>query len=193
MNTAKPSFFTLLNAESALLEVKFHAKKLLKSCLANDPESLAKVGAYCKKVGIEPSELQLKHCQLLLSRQIGFNDFNHCQRVLTASTSDKMSNDNFDEGLGEKLCLDLGGLFHFRRCDTLLNHWFTDLTEAQAFSATDPKLLLLPFKRQFFVVNRDDYLGLLEIQGLTAEPPSNNEAFYAQLALELVKYKLKAV
>ncbi|QYJ77401.1 hypothetical protein [Shewanella acanthi] len=105
-----------------------------------------------------------------------------------------MSNDNFVEDLSEDLCLDLGGVFHFRRCDTLLNHWFTDLTEAQAFSATDPKLLLLPFKRQFFVVNRDDYLGLLEIQGLTAaNAPSNTEAFYAQLALELVKYKLKAI
>ncbi len=183
MNTPAPSFFTSFEADTALLEVKFHAKKLLKSCLAQDPNALAQIKAFCDKLNLEPTELQLKHCQLFIARQIGFTDFNQCQRVLSGKAL-----------LGE----DLGGLFHFRRCDTLLNHWFTNVDEAKDYCLANSGSLLLPFKKQFFVVNRADYLGLLDRQGddgldINQSTLLQKRHLPPELALELVKYKLKSM
>ncbi|MEL4390177.1 hypothetical protein ACE02U_16950 [Shewanella xiamenensis] len=168
-------------AARALTEVKILAKKRLKACHAGDAMALDKFAPLMNKQGFTQQDIQLKHCQSLLARELGFTDFNHCQRVLSGQAH-----------IGE----DLGTLFHSRRCDTLLNHWFSGFDEAQAFLQQSPQMVLLPYKKQFFVVNGPDYLDAL---GLKLSDPAciystwvGNETVpaYEAFALSLIRHKL---
>ncbi|MFB2802259.1 hypothetical protein [Shewanella seohaensis] len=168
-------------APRVLTEVKILAKKHLKACQAGDAVALDKLAPLMTKQGLTQQNIQLKHCQSLLARELGFTDFNHCQRVLSGQAQ-----------IGE----DLGTLFHSRRCDTLLNHWFCGFDEAQAFLKQSPQMVLLPYKNQFFVVNGADYLDAL---GLKLSDPasidciwvgSETVAAYEDFALSLIRHKL---
>ena len=168
-------------APSALTEVKILAKKQLKTCQAGDTLALQKFASLMDKQGFDQNNIQLKHCQGILARELGFTDFNHCQRVLSGQAQ-----------IGE----DLGALFHNRRCDTLLNHWFSRFDEAQFFLKQTPNMVLLPFKKQFFAVNGPDYIEAL---GLTLSDPeciytcwvgAEDNAAFELFALALIKYKL---
>lgn len=168
-------------APRALTEVKILAKKHLKACQTGDTVALDKLASLMNKHGLTLQDIQLKHCQSLLARELGFTDFNHCQRVLSGQAQ-----------IGE----DLGTLFHSRRCDTLLNHWFSGFDEAQAFLQQSPQMVLLPYKKQFFVVNGADYLDAL---GLKLSNPasidciwvgSETVAAYEAFALSLIRHKL---
>ncbi|MFB2727191.1 hypothetical protein ACE02H_06940 [Shewanella mangrovisoli] len=168
-------------APRALTEVKILAKKHLKACQAGDDVALDKLASLMNKQGLTQQDIQLKHCQAVLARELGFTDFNHCQRVLSGQAL-----------IGE----DLGTLFHNRRCDTLLNHWFSSFDEAQAFLKQAPQMVLLPYKKQFFVVNGPDYLDAL---GLVLNDPdciyctwmgSETVPAYETFALTLIRHKL---
>ncbi|MDH1470399.1 hypothetical protein [Shewanella sp. GD03713] len=168
-------------APRALTEVKILAKKHLKACQAGDAVALDKFAPLMNKQGLTLQDIQLKHCQSLLARELGFTDFNHCQRVLSGQAQ-----------IGE----DLGTLFHSRRCDSLLNHWFSGFDEAQAFLQQSPQMVLLPYKKQFFVVNGADYLDAL---GLKLSNPasiycisvgSETVAAYEAFSLSLIRHKL---
>ncbi|MFV0594438.1 hypothetical protein [Shewanella sp.] len=168
-------------APRALTEVKILAKKHLKACQAGDIVALDKLASLMNKQDLTQQDIQLKHCQSLLARELGFTDFNHCQRVLSGQAL-----------IGE----DLGTLFHNRRCDTLLNHWFSCFDEALAFLEQAPRMVLLPYKKQFFAVNGPDYLDAL---GLILNDPDciyctwvGSEAVpaYEAFALSLIRHKL---
>ncbi len=168
-------------APRALTEVKILAKKRLKACQAGDAVALDKLASLMNKQGLTQQDIQLKHCQAVLARELGFTDFNHCQRVLSGQAL-----------IGE----DLGTLFHNRRCDTLLNHWFSSFDEAQAFLKQAPEMVLLPYKKQFFVVNGSDYIDAL---GLVLNDPdciyctwlgSETVPGYEAFALSLIRHKL---
>ena len=168
-------------APRALTEVKILAKKHLKACQAGDAVALDKFAPLMNKQGLTLQDIQLKHCQSLLARELGFTDFNHCQRVLSGQAQ-----------IGE----DLGTLFHSRRCDSLLNHWFSGFDEAQAFLQQSPQMVLLPYKKQFFVVNGADYLDAL---GLKLSDPASIDCIwggsetvvaYEAFALSLIRHKL---
>ncbi|ABI39049.1 conserved hypothetical protein [Shewanella sp. MR-4] len=168
-------------APRALTEVKILAKKHLKACQAGDAVALDKLASLMNKQGLTQQDIQLKHCQSLLARELGFTDFNHCQRVLSGQAQ-----------IGE----DLGTLFHSRRCDSLLNHWFSVFDEAQAFLQQSPQMVLLPYKKQFFVVNGADYLDAL---GLKLSDPASIDCIwvgsetvvaYEAFALSLIRHKL---
>ena len=168
-------------APRALTEVKILAKKHLKACQAGDAVALDKFAPLMTKQVLTQQNIQLKHCQSLLARELGFTDFNHFQRVLSGQAQ-----------IGE----DLGTLFHSRRCDSLLNHWFSVFDEAQAFLQQSPQMVLLPYKKQFFVVNGADYLDAL---GLKLSDPASIDCIwvgsetvvaYEAFALSLIRHKL---
>lgn len=72
------------------------------------------------------------------AREVGFQHWDHARHVLGGLA-----------GPGD----DHGKFWHAPRCSTLLNLWFADLDRArQALQAAGPQALLLPFRRQFVVV-----------------------------------------
>lgn len=145
----------------ALNETKIRAKKLLKACQQDEPSAKQRVAALMAKLGIPHSDLQLKHCQQVIARELGFIDFHHCQRVLLGQAI-----------LGD----DWGNLFHTKQCDTLLNHWFTGYLAARDFNAQAEDTLLIPYKKQFFVVERQDYCNALNLPIISQKVDSAGES-----------------
>ena len=175
----------------ALNETKVRAKKLLKACQQDEPLAKQRVATLMVKLGISHSDLQLKHCQQVITRELGFIDFHHCQRVLSGQAI-----------LGD----DWGSLFHTKQCDTLLNHWFTGYLAAREFNAQAEDTLLLPYKKQFFVVERRDYFNALNLRIIlqpvdnAGEPTTLRDlvssyanANWNSFALAMVQHKLPKV
>lgn len=172
-------------ALSALTEVKIRAKRLLKANQRQDSNVVQRLATITAKLAISQTKIQLKHCLQVIALELGFNDFNHCQRVLSGQAQK-----------GE----DLGQLFHSQRCDSMLNHWFSQYQEARDFCQGTENNLLLPFKKQFFVVNRQNYFTILKLDvssGLpTKEAPSwdlvDNYAStdWDNLAFMMIQHKL---
>lgn len=91
-------------------------------------------------------ELRLRDCLNAVSRDAGFDDFPHARRVL-----------NGEARPGD----DFGTFWYAPRCAGLLNQWFATYEEARAaLEATPQRSFLLPYKRQFMVVE-DDFIRAL--------------------------------
>ena len=135
----------------ALNELKIQAKKLLKGVRQNNPSSLTRITKF-NRLEIVKDELKLKHCQQIVAREIGFNDWQHAQSILIGKVQ---SGDNTD----------MGTFWHKPACNALLNFWFSSYQEAQAHLLSAPNHYLFPYKRQFVVANVDyiNALGLSEI------------------------------
>ena len=72
------------------------------------------------------------------AREVGFQHWDHARRVLGGQAAP-----------GD----DHGAFWHAPRCDTLLNLWFADLARArEGWQAAGARAVLLPFRRQFVVV-----------------------------------------
>ncbi|MGI2147421.1 hypothetical protein ACRN97_02140 [Shewanella baltica] len=175
----------------ALNETKIRAKKLLKACQQGELSAKQRVTTLIAKLGILHSDLQLKHCQQVIARELGFIDFYHCQRVLSGQAI-----------LGD----DWGNLFHTKQCETLLNHWFTGYLAARDFNAQAEGTLLLPYKKQFFVVERQDYCNALNLSIISQQVDNVGEptilrdlvssyanADWHAFALAMIQHKLPKV
>lgn len=175
----------------ALNETKIRAKKLLKACQQDELPAKQRVTTLMAKLGILHSDLQLKHCQQVIARELGFIDFHHCQRVLSGQAI-----------LGD----DWGNLFHTKQCETLLNHWFTGYLAARDFNAQAESTLLLPYKKQFFVVERQDYCNALNLHIISQQVDNAGEptilrdlvssyanADWHSFALAMIQHKLPKV
>ncbi|AEV84345.1 hypothetical protein ACWT_3322 [Actinoplanes sp. SE50] len=90
---------------------------------------------------------RLRHCLTLVAKNVGFAGWDHARRVLGG-----------DAQIGD----DLGTFWHAPRCTGLLSHWFPSYSQAQVFLADTDKLVLLPYRRQFVVVDHD-YLAAIGI------------------------------
>uniref|UniRef100_UPI004047A55E hypothetical protein n=1 Tax=Shewanella baltica TaxID=62322 RepID=UPI004047A55E len=175
----------------ALNETKIRAKKLLKACQQDELPAKQRVTTLMAKLGILHSDLQLKHCQQVIARELGFIDFHHCQRVLSGQAI-----------LGD----DWGNLFHTKQCETLLNHWFTGYLAARDFNRQAESTLLLPYKKQFFVVERQDYCNALNLSRISQQVDNADEptilrdlvssyanADWNAFALAMIQHKLPKV
>lgn len=81
---------------------------------------------------------RLRDCLNQVSREAGFAHWEQARRVLggLAVPGD-----------------DMGGFWHAPRCNTLLNAWFAAYGEARTLLQARPDAVLLPYRRQFVVVD----------------------------------------
>lgn len=114
----------------ALVELKTRARLRLNALKAAQPD------------------LRLRDCLNAVSKEAGFTDYAHARRVL-----------NGEARPGE----DFGTFWYAPACAGLLNQWFASYEEARAALQATPRrpkerrLFLLPYKRQFMVVE-DDFI-----------------------------------
>jgi hypothetical protein len=86
----------------------------------------------------EQPELRLRDCLNQAARDVGFAHWDHGRRVLGGQAVP-----------GD----DMGSFWHAPRCNSLLNAWFAKHADARAVLAADDGAVLLPYRRQFMVVN----------------------------------------
>lgn len=88
-------------------------------------------------------DLRLRDCLNLVAKDAGFTNWDHARRVL-----------NGEAEVGE----DMGTFWYDPRSKGLLNQWFASCEQARAaLQATPRRCFLLPYKRQFMVVE-DDFI-----------------------------------
>lgn len=85
----------------------------------------------------EDPRLRLRDCLNQVARDAGFTHWAHGRCVLGGLAVP-----------GE----DMGEFWHAPRCASLLNHWFASVDEARAALQSLPHSVLLPYRRQFVVV-----------------------------------------
>ncbi len=99
------------------------------------------------------SDTRLRDCLNAVARDVGFLHWQQARHVLggQATPTD-----------------DMGTFWHTRRCDGLLNHWFADHHRARDALAVSEHRVLVPYRRQFVVVD-GNYLREL---GLAIDDPA---------------------
>jgi len=166
--------------EQALNEVKIQAKKILKGYKNKVPEQIVRLDKWHKTLNSIKSGVQLKHCQVVIAKELGFRDWQHLHKVLSGEAVNN-SDVNF------------GSLFYNKACVSFVNQWFTTYGEAKV--ALDIEHYLLPFKRQFLVVGAN-YITMLGVTNghkmlqvkhdLYASYPSNE---WDELVLQTLKHR----
>ena len=86
----------------------------------------------------EQPQLRLCDCLHQAARDVGFAHWDHGRRVLGGHAVP-----------GD----DLGTFWHAPRCNSLLNAWFANYAQARATLDAERGTFLLPYRRQFVVVN----------------------------------------
>ncbi len=88
----------------------------------------------------EQPDLRLRQCLNQVAREVGFAQWEHARRVLSgfATAAD-----------------DMGSFWHAPRCNSLLSSWFAALAEARIALHAGRHSVLLPYARQFVVVQGD--------------------------------------
>lgn len=109
-----------------------------------------------------PGEIRLRHCLNQVAREVGFVHWEHARAVLggLAARED-----------------DMGTFWHAPRTGILLNLWLARYEDAHAALKADPRAFLLPYRRQFMVVQAD----FIEELGMDASHPA-----WAETAHDLV-------
>lgn len=86
------------------------------------------------------TDLRLRDCLTLVAREVGFAHWEHARVVL---------------GGFAQAGADMGSFWHAPRTGSLLNEWFAHRDEARAALLRQPASFLLPYRRQFVVVQAD--------------------------------------
>jgi hypothetical protein len=90
--------------------------------------------------GPQEGGLRLRDALNAVAREVGFQHWEQARRVLGGLAQP-----------GE----DMGTFWHAPRTGILLNEWFADIQQARAAHARQPRAFLLPYRRQFMVVQAD--------------------------------------
>ena len=90
----------------------------------------------------EAAANRLRDCLIAVAREAGFSGWEQALRVLDGHA---VSGD------------DMGTFWHAPRCNGLLSHWFAHIEQARECLALGEHRVLLPYRRQFVVVD-DHYL-----------------------------------
>jgi hypothetical protein len=85
---------------------------------------------------------RLRDCLHLVVREAGFVHWDHARLVLGGTAP-----------VGS----DMGTFWHTNGTGVLLNQWFASVDEARAVHQADPGAFLLPYRRQFMLV-QDDFI-----------------------------------
>ena len=88
-----------------------------------------------------------------VAREVGFKDWEHARKVLGGLAV-----------LGD----DMGDFWHVPRTGILLHHWFSDYAQARAVLDQVHTGFLLPYRRQFFIVQAP----FIEAMGLNSDDPA---------------------
>ena len=128
-----------------IIEIKTRARLRLKAATAAAHDGVAAPDAR--------SDLRLRDALTQVSRELGFAHWEHARRVLS--------------GLAEP-GEDLGAFWHAPRCNGLLSHWFARHADACEALAAGAHRVLLPYRKQFVVVD-EHYLREL---GLSIDDPA---------------------
>ncbi len=107
--------------------------------------------------------VQLRHCLNQAARDVGFAHWEHARTVLGGMA---VRED------------DMGTFWHAPRTGILLNLWLARYDQARAALAADPAAFLLPYRRQFMVVQADFIAEL----GLDARHPAWAETSHDMVA-----------
>lgn len=97
-------------------------------------------------------QTRLRDCLTLVAREAGFAHWDHARLVLGGTAAPGS---------------DMGTFWHTKGTGALLNQWFASADEARAVQKADPGAFLLPYRRQFMLV-QDDFIR--EIGGDPAHP-----------------------
>ncbi|OOG47404.1 hypothetical protein [Polaromonas sp. A23] len=124
--------------------------------------------------------IRLRHCLNQVAREVGFAHWEHARAVLggLATRED-----------------DMGTFWHAPRTGILLNLWLARYEQARAALEADPAAFLLPYRRQFMVVQGH----FIEALGVDANHPAWAETAHDLVAayggsawLELAGQRLRA-
>lgn len=86
----------------------------------------------------DAADQRLRDCLNAVARDVGFLHWQQARHVLGGQAT------HTD---------DMGTFWHTRRCDGLLNHWFADYRRAREALATSDQRVLVPYRRQYIVVD----------------------------------------
>ena len=147
----------------ALDELKIQAKFLLKSARNNQPDAIQRLAKYS---GNKPHSIsldlsytdiaKLKHCQHVLAREVGFQNWQHAHSILGACASTQSNN------VSDSKAVNMGKFWHSSNCDALINLWFSSYQEARLALLTEPNKYLIPYQQQFIVVT-EDYIKVVAL------------------------------
>ena len=128
-------------------ELKTRARLGLKAIRAGDLGLLQRAKVGIGRAAAQPPEWKLRHCLTLAANEAGFTTWEQARRVLGGQAT-----------AGD----DMGAGWHAPRCNGLLSHWFADHARARICLAEMPRSVLLPYRRQFVVVD-ENYLRELGV------------------------------
>ena len=125
-----------------ITELKTRARLGLNAVHEGDLSLVARAQAASGRATAPPREWRLRDCLSLVAIEVGFASWDQARRVLGGQAA-----------AGD----DAGTFWHSPRCNGLLNHWFASVAEARVALATSDHRVLLPYRRQFVVVD-ENYL-----------------------------------
>lgn len=132
-------------AQALIAEVKTRARLRLNAARGASTEPAA-----AEPAGTDP---RLRDCLIQVSRELGFQNWDHARRVLGGQAEP-----------GD----DFGAFWHAPRCNGLLSHWFASHVRAHEALSAGAHRVLLPYRKQFVVVD-EHYLREL---GLSIDDPA---------------------
>jgi hypothetical protein len=127
-------------------QLKHEARLLQRGAERSDPDALARLAA---TAGEPPGEIKRRHCLAAVAKEYGFAGWSHLSRVFEGAT----------EG-------DFGTLLYGPGCTAHSNIWSASYEEARAIREQHGGYLL-PYKRQFLIVDR----YFIETLGLDPDDP----------------------
>jgi hypothetical protein len=144
--------------EKSINELRIRSKRLLKSAKQGDKLAFERLAKF-KKVMSEET-LKLKHCQNVVACESGFSNWQHAKRILGRCIDSKAftSSQNDD--------IDMGTLWYNNECSSLMNLWFTDYLQAKAAANQNKNCYIIPYKKQFIVVEKSYIKTLNLLDGL---------------------------
>ncbi len=158
---------------------KTAAKVLKKQCLAGDTEATARVARFYRT---SEEAVKLKHCQFVVAKEQGFDDWSHLNDVFAGSLPPEA---------------DVGQFWYSKGCGVLMNHWCSSYEEALSVLNAAADRWLFPFKRQY-VVGDLDYIktlgldSLKEIETVRDFVAASGSSSWLTLAAVLIRYRTEA-
>lgn len=91
-----------------------------------------------REVEAASANCRLRDCLNQVARDVGFLNWQQALRVLSGRAAQ---------------CDDMGSFWHAPRCNSLLSHWFASYERAREALAISEQGVLVPYGRQFIVVD----------------------------------------
>lgn len=127
------------SANACINELKTRARLGLNAIEAGDPQLLERAAKVSGVRMAMPDHWKLRHAFTLVARSVGFRTWDQARIALggLAQPGD-----------------DMGTFWHAPRCMGILNHWFAHYGDARDALGKMPGHALVPYRRQFIVVNQ---------------------------------------